>query len=469
VPGVRRERAFIFVTLAIYTGLVGGLVHVHEPWRDEANLWLAARTLTPGQIPHFSGSIGSPATWPLILAPFARLGAPYATLNWLHAAIAVGTAAAFLTNAPFPRTLRVAAVFSFFLAYEYAVLARNYSLLALALFTVATLYPRRRERPIPRAHAAFFLFNTTTHGAFLAAAISAVVGLEWLRTRKMIPLTILLLGAIAAAVQLWPPADGQQTGFLELRNAGALVDVLTRAVAIPFGPAVLEPLFLVLNLIALGFATASLRTRPPILMLWLAGLLALFYIFAFKWVVPPRHAGIVLLWLLFVLWLAATEQPMPRRVTIPLVIALLPACVATAQAAIFDVRHEYSHGRQMAAYIRAHDLDLADRTIAATNLAESVLPYLRRRAFWNINARRYQPHLQWDRVQNDNWFLLGPEVWNRVEADFPDPDRRPYVLSEWPLPYVAEHGYELRYRTEGVVSRSTDERFYFYAPRDAEK
>ncbi|MEA2733790.1 MAG: hypothetical protein QOE14_241 [Humisphaera sp.] len=471
---IPRHFRFLLPTLALYAALVGAIVYHHEPWRDEADSWLAARDLTVPQIFRFSAYVGSPATWYLILAPFARLGAPYAVMGWVHAAIAIAAAAIFLRYAPFPMITRGLALFSYYLAYEYAVVARNYSLLALMLFTTASLYARRRERPIAFAIALFFLFNTTTHGALFAAIIATAVAWQWLRDRPIdrravAALAVILGGAIAAAIQLWPPADSQRPEFFMLRAPGAIVDVLTRAVATPIGSPMLDPLWLLMNLAVLGAATVYLIHRPVVFVVWIAGMLGLFYIFLFKWVVPERHAGIVLLWLLFALWIAQAQPAAQSRVRwwrtamVALSVALAPACVRTVFAAVDDVRFEYSHARQMGQFIVAHDLDR--RPIAATNLAEAVLPYLRCRQVWNVHTRRWQSHNPWDQTFQNNFFLRGPEVWDRLEQYFPL-GQRPLILSEWPLPYAREHGYELLYRTQGRVP-PTKEEFYLYAPLDA--
>jgi hypothetical protein len=441
---------------------LGVATYFHEPWRDEADSWLAARDLSVAEVFHFSGYVGVPALWHLVLMPFAKLGAPYATLQCVHYVIAVASAWVVLRHAPFPMWTRIAAVFSYYLAYEYAVIARNYGLLVLLLFVCAALYHRRSRSPFLLAVVVALLFNTSAHGWFFAAFIATLIAWDWLRRRTWRPkhlaaVAIMLAGGIVAALQLWPPADSQRPEFFELRYPGAILDVLTRAIVIPIGPAQFEPLWLVLNLIILLAAAVHLARRPPLLALFAAGIAALLYIFVFKWSVPERHAGLILLWLIFILWIARIRG---GHVIVLLTIGLLQSCVVTAVAFVNEVRIEYSHAAQVAQVIRARDLDR--RPVASSTVAESVLPYLRCRQFWNVDTQRWLSHNRWDRLFHENWDIKGGTIWQRIEEEFP-PDQRPVILWHWSLPYHREHGYELVYKTQGPVGPSK-EVYFLYVP-----
>src|SRR5690606_34301504 len=91
---------------------------------------------------------GTPLLWHALLVPFARAGLAYeTTLPWLHWFIAAAATGVFLVRARLPLALRAAFVFSHFALFEYAVVARSYSLTLLFLWCALATWPQRREAP----------------------------------------------------------------------------------------------------------------------------------------------------------------------------------------------------------------------------------------------------------------------------------------------------------------------------------
>src|SRR5215471_13552564 len=131
------------LTLAAYAGLVAFTILHHEPWSDEAQAWQVARSLPVTEI--FRTYIryeGHPGLWHLLLSGFIRLGGTYDGLHWLCGAIAFVSASLLVFFSPFPRYLRLALPFTFFLPYQYAVVARGYVLAPLLLFLIAMVWRR---------------------------------------------------------------------------------------------------------------------------------------------------------------------------------------------------------------------------------------------------------------------------------------------------------------------------------------
>ncbi|MFR5119467.1 MAG: hypothetical protein ACLTD2_05595 [Ruminococcus sp.] len=138
------------ITLIIYLLGVCTVSFFHEPWFDEAQAWAIARSGTIKEIlfeiPHYEGH---PPLWHLILAPFAKLGAPYelslAAVNIFFMTLAV---AVLLFKSPFPKLIRCLLPFNFFLFYQYGVVSRPYCILVLAIFLAAVCYKNRNEHPV---------------------------------------------------------------------------------------------------------------------------------------------------------------------------------------------------------------------------------------------------------------------------------------------------------------------------------
>ncbi|PYQ61454.1 MAG: hypothetical protein DMF58_04935 [Acidobacteria bacterium] len=169
-------RAVALSILVLYIIVVSAVATHHEPWRDEADPWLTARDASASELWQFFHHGGTPGLWYFLLMPLARAGAPYGSEHVLHVLIASASAAVILFASPFPRITRVLLPFSYYFGYEYAVVARSYALSVLLLFIIATLHPRRLERPIPYAIAVALLANTNVH----ALVVAAMIGLAYL-------------------------------------------------------------------------------------------------------------------------------------------------------------------------------------------------------------------------------------------------------------------------------------------------
>src|SRR5450755_1633052 len=166
----------IFVAGTLYTGL-----H-HEPWRDEADAWLAARDLPLSQmVPDWTAHAGTPVLWYLILKTIINL-----LFAWAAAAVLVFAA-------PFTRLIKILFLGSYFFAYEYAVIARSYALAILLIFLAIA----SRRNPIRFAIVIALLFNTNVHGAIIAALL-VVITIK----RAWLPNAIMVAGALLAFWQL---------------------------------------------------------------------------------------------------------------------------------------------------------------------------------------------------------------------------------------------------------------------------
>lgn len=135
----------VFLGYLIFNGI---LLVRHELWRDEANVWLMAKGLSPLELFSEIKYQGHPCLWYLLLMPFAKAGLPFRTISLASYLIMAVTTGLFLFKAPMRKIVKAAAVFSPIFTYYYAEIARNYCLIALLLILLALCYPKRNERCI---------------------------------------------------------------------------------------------------------------------------------------------------------------------------------------------------------------------------------------------------------------------------------------------------------------------------------
>ena len=105
------EYIFMAVVFSGYLAFNGILLLGHEQWRDEANVWLMARELSPlslfGEIKYQ----GHPCLWYLLMMPFAKAGLPFETISFVSYTIMAVTAGLFLWKAPFYGPIKAAVLF----------------------------------------------------------------------------------------------------------------------------------------------------------------------------------------------------------------------------------------------------------------------------------------------------------------------------------------------------------------------
>ncbi len=158
--------------LALYSGIVLWTLQYHEKWADEAQAWLIARDLDLKTIWfHELRYEGSPGLWHTILwiaQHVFHLG--YGALGYIGVLFAIAGAAVLIFVAPFPRYIRWPLAFTYVIVYQYAVIARPYTLLPLLCFTAAYFFPDV-QRPGRITVVLSLLALLTLHGLLIAACL----------------------------------------------------------------------------------------------------------------------------------------------------------------------------------------------------------------------------------------------------------------------------------------------------------
>ena len=199
--------------LVVYAALVALAIPYHEPWVDEAQSWQLARSLSLASL--FKTYIryeGTPGLWHFLLWIMIRLHVSYTGLHWICGLIATTGVSLLIFRAPFPRYLRLMFPFTFFLLFQYAVVARNYVLAPMLLFLIAIAWKKSTPGV---ATGLGLLANLSLHTAVLSGGLAVVYAIEQTRNRenkpdnnwrKLLLCALVLLGLYAFAIwTAWPP------------------------------------------------------------------------------------------------------------------------------------------------------------------------------------------------------------------------------------------------------------------------
>ena len=144
---VDTNRAVAAALFAVASALVIGRIIVHEPWRDELQAWLIAASTDLFGLLAVEHE-GHPPLWFWILHGLSSLTSDYHVMKIPTAITAVGTLAVLWLVAPLRNIERLLISLSYYVSFEYAVIARGYGIAMFALVLFAAKYERWRERPI---------------------------------------------------------------------------------------------------------------------------------------------------------------------------------------------------------------------------------------------------------------------------------------------------------------------------------
>jgi hypothetical protein len=405
VRALRTEPAahVAFIAYLAWVILVGPR---HEPWFDEAQAWLIARD--NGFWALFTHGVryeGTPALWHAVLWIVQRAGLPYGGLWLVSFGLCAAGAGVILYKSPFPLWLRVGLIFSYFLAYQYAVVARSYALDVLFIPILALVFQEREQRPLIYGGLLGLTANTNAHSFVFAAALA----LEWAWTcrrrvlafevRAYLAIALYALFGAAAALQAWPPADINflipKPGDNPLLHALTLVTeaVIDRgdvwSMSPPGWPARVVGGALTLLVLA-PMAALWIKARTVgLAILTLGGLVGFSALkYGNFW-----HAGIIFLAIVFCLWISwgrrdALGAWMKRGLGWALAALVLVQGWDALAAGGRDMVSVYSPARSMAQVLSA----APQKTVGVAGFkAFALQPYLPQNAFANYNERRPAP------------------------------------------------------------------------------
>ncbi len=500
--------AFVLYLVVVCLGL-----RWHEPWADEAQAWLLARDMGWLELlRHGVRYEGSPALWHSLLWVLVRLHVSYGGMHWIGAAIEACGMAVLLRYAPFPRLLRLLLPFTFFLAYQQAVVARSYELLAVLLFGCMALLRRERPSVLWASLLLGLLANVSIHGFVLSLGLGAVALVLWRRagfpaTRWLRGLALLLAFWTVAVATTLPPSD---IGFPAGKNIGHSWSKMTGAhtqdqADVPrlgeLAPVVQPPVHHKLGgtrrrfTRLLALITFPLSTSRALGLLAFAALLATAFrlkknrgelgalalvpyagmLLVFQAVyLAPRHAGTLVLGFLASAWLC-----WPRRwVQVPAAAVLFAALVVislqqigwTVRAVWLDMHGLYAANPQTAELLRERGVGRPGGPRAAAFYYHSVgtLPYFDHNIYENQPAHSYWAWSTANRIsaaapselaRRPDYVVLSGWIWGDnagVTTDWAKPEEQegpdiPLADVYRILPLFLAHGYHETHRTCGYT------------------
>lgn len=312
-PQQRRLRLIMFLAWLV---LVSWFLSRHVFWRDEVRAFsLALSGSNLVEMFHSVHGEGHPLLWYLILRGAHTIFPYREVLPIAGALIGIAGMAVLTYFAPF-RTIIIALIlFSFWGAFEYAVIARNYGISALVMFALAALYGRVRNS-LWFGFIILILCNTNVPSCIIAAGFMLFRFVEMLTDEARPTKRDLLvfagnavlaaLGAYLCFRTVYPTfndaAVSRNLNDLSFANIGrGLIDNEWGFSHLAFGTNVPFPLdAILLAICCLGFIR-----RPAALAAGLVTLIVLKLFFYFVYFSYYRHEILYVIFLISLYWMTA--------------------------------------------------------------------------------------------------------------------------------------------------------------------
>jgi len=451
--------------LLAYSCVVLWILPYHEKWADEAQAWLIARDLDLRTIWfHELRYEGSPGLWHTILWIAQHVfHAGYGALGYIGAAFAIAGAAVLIFLAPFPRYIRWPLAFTYVMIYQYAVIARPYTMLPLLAFSAAylfkdTLHPERITLVLA------LLALLTLHGAIFAGCLGLMYLLQALKSWATLEalvhrryfLCIACLGLVFAfvALVLQPTPDVAEFALKEKMKQSPALQAL-QPTPLRKAEAVVSGAFLdytIPSVIFIAVATWWCCYRKRLLefalpVSLLIGLYSLVHGY-------PHHHGTVYLAAIVAFWIAwPTSSDPPGSLVAEIwmsrviVVLMLCLCAVNVTDAAVAIRREfvypYSGAKDAATYLRQVGADKGPMFGFLYGMT-GVQAYFDHNLLANTRTAYYHNGLPEEGTELDLYELhrINPEY---IVAYSNDPE----LMAQTSMPVLVEQGYELVHFSDG--------------------
>ena len=173
-------------TLTIVVFVIASIVvaNKHEHWSDEAQSFLLARDNSLFELYGYMKYEGTPPLWVTVLKMFICLGGTYETLFILPIIFSIIGLIIFEFKIKAPWYIKVLLPFTYFVFYQYTIVARSYCMVFPMLMFVALIYEKRFEKPILYAIILFFLMNISLHTLIISGSLYLIFLIDMFKNKK---------------------------------------------------------------------------------------------------------------------------------------------------------------------------------------------------------------------------------------------------------------------------------------------
>ncbi len=401
--------------LLAWLGLSLYLARFHEPFADEAQSYLIARDVPlSGLFADIARQEGSPMLWVLWLKFLLLFGFSYTHIAWASILPEFAGTVLFVFKAPFSRTVKYLFPLTYYIFFQYNLIARNYSLLFLCITLAAVCYSRRQTHPLLYTGVLMLLGSVSAHALILSCGLFALWGMEQVREKHFYPVTLWSFGAfiLFSLWLLWPEASNLYIrhytfgplyfllNFFHVISVGLVNSYFMRPENLPF---------VYMGILYFAFMAYYLYKLNR---LWFIFLLLPNILFMVVVPYKPWHTGMIILAAMFIFWqhsISTTAQPLFLRLLLALFFAvqLSWSCFAFVK----EKGAAYSAASEVYGFLQKEGIKPGQVWLASFNTV-ALRPYfnLPQYSYWNWRERGFVHAIPQDKLLKYRSIVVNEEL-----------------------------------------------------------
>ena len=420
----------------------------HEMWHDETHEWLIARDSTSyGQLIDTYRDNAHPMEWITMLWILNKFTSNMFYMQLLNLFFATISIFLFVRFSVFSRIFKVLFTFGYFPLYQYASIAREYSLGMLMFFIVIIFFHNRWRNFIFFSILVFFLANAGIITFLFSDLIFIFLIYEMLQSRfgaksefekpkgkysTIIGFSIIILGIFLSFynIKLMSIISGSNISrteftlpsltWMPINNLGDLIHMFSYTFNCLFSRAFLPlprpvmqfwwtnlydsqwfAIFLIFNLVFLVVSFMFFRKKKDAIFLWGSAIILFFVAFLIKpYDFTDRHFGFLYLYFLFCLWVFCPKE-VGKNLTFfkdkigsflarMLIFVILIVQIAGMSIAVFfDLKYPFTRAKEVAAYINENNLGNRDIIGWTEDSMASIIAYGNIKQIYRPSIDRY--------------------------------------------------------------------------------
>lgn len=444
---MKKTNIIIFVVFLLFALLIGSN---HEPWADEAQSWIIARDASCLEIIwNLARYEGSFPLWHLTLKTFINFGLEYEYLFVVPIIISAIGLIVFLKKVEAPRYVKILLPFTYYVFYQYTIIARSYCYLLLAFSLLMSTYKKRHENPFKYILSLVFMSLISMHGMIIAGVLAVALFIELLKQKNIkkyikefVIFTIVIIGEI---IILFPLSDI----YMTVSAAYTIPQIIKSIIDMIIGNG--NVFFKIYNVVACVLLLLTFSRLIVIKNKDITITIAVLFLFMFVIRFAAHHSGIIFLLMMFGIISYYDEIKTKTKHFDKLFIAVLILySILSVQSGINDYFYEYSGAKEMANYIKEMKYD--EKNIVSFGFKSvSLQPYFKENLYKNMDEAIYR----WSSKNKDFYIYCNFEKYDKSEfTDIPE-----YIVLEWDETDVRvdmiekrieeTNKYEIEYKTMG--------------------
>lgn len=432
------KKNFTSIFTIIFACLSLWLLGRHEMWRDELQAWLLVRDSS--NFLSLSENLkyeGHPGLWHFILFPLTRITNDPYFMQLLHLFISTCSIFVLFKWSPFSKLQKVFLTFSYFLFYEYSLIARSYGLSTLLIFVFCTLFENKKKNIIKISIVLALLSHSSIFGLIMALCLFFSIIIQYvieyplpkkgfrgyLRKSNFIAFSIFIFGFLSSLLQLIPPQDSPLVNTnINVPNLNSFIslskDIIKSYIPIPdvkfsfwessisSNSFILEIFFVIFFISVISIFLNYFRKKPAVLFLYVSSSFILSSFFLLKFTGSLRHHGFLFLTLISSLWIfkhctsrnqIKDQKNLNKKVNLAITSLFGLQAMAGIIAASIDAIYPFSSAKETADFLIKNNLTNTKIISYRDFAGSSVLGHLPdRKEFYYLDSAQNGSFIKWN-------------------------------------------------------------------------